>query len=70
VKINILSLQKSNIMTKKILVSTLAATIILFLWSGVTQMFPWGVPTAQAISAQSSKKTDSFQTPFCINPVG
>jgi hypothetical protein len=53
-------------MTKKILVSTLVATVILFLWSGVTQMFPWGVPTAQAISAQSNKKTDSFQTPNLI----
>jgi hypothetical protein len=53
-------------MTKKILISTLVATVILFMWNGVVQMFPWGVPTAQAISAQSSKKTDSFQTPNLI----
>jgi hypothetical protein len=53
-------------MTKKILISTLVTTIVLFLWSGITQMFPWGVPTAQAISTQSSKKTDSFQTPNLI----
>jgi hypothetical protein len=53
-------------MFKKIIISTLVATLILFLWSGITQMFPWGVPTAQAISAQSIKKTESFQTPNLI----
>jgi hypothetical protein len=53
-------------MTKKILISTLVGTLILFLWSGITQMFPWGVPTAQAISSQSIKKTESFQTPHLI----
>jgi hypothetical protein len=58
-------------MAKKIVLSTLIGTLILFLWSGVTQMFPWGVPTAQAISAQSSKQTSSFQTPNLIElPAG
>jgi hypothetical protein len=58
-------------MTKKIIISTLLGTLILFLWSGVSQMFPWGVPTAQAISAQSSKQTSSFQTPNLIElPAG
>ena len=58
-------------MTKKIIISTLLGTLILFLWSGVTQMFPWGVPTAQSISAQSSKQTSSFQTPNLIElPAG
>jgi hypothetical protein len=58
-------------MAKKIVLSTLIGTLILFLWSGVTQMFPWGVPTAQAISAQSSKQTSSFQTPNLVElPAG
>ncbi len=29
-------------------------------------MFPWGVPTAQSISSQTSKQTESFQTPNLI----
>lgn len=53
-------------MTKKIIISTIVSTVILFLWSGVTQMFPWGVPTAQSISSQTSKQTESFQTPNLI----
>jgi hypothetical protein len=53
-------------MTKKIIISTIATTVILFLWSGVTQIFPWGVPTAQTISTQSDNKTESFQTPDLI----
>ncbi|MEO0273227.1 MAG: hypothetical protein ABIM30_09120 [candidate division WOR-3 bacterium] len=53
-------------MTKKIILSTFISTVILFLWSGLTQMFPWGVPTAQTISTQSNKQTKSFQTPNLI----
>lgn len=51
---------------KKLLFSTLAMTLILFLWNGVTQLFPWGVPTAQTISTQREVQTDSFQTPNLI----
>jgi hypothetical protein len=51
---------------KKIIISTIVSTVILFLWSGLTQLFPWGVPTAQAISSQTIKKTESFQTPNLI----
>lgn len=39
---------------------------MLFLWSGLTQMFPWGVPTTQTISTQSNSQTESFQTPNLI----
>lgn len=53
-------------MTKKIIISTLVSTLILFLWSGLTQMFPWGVPTAQSIATQSNKQTESFQTPNLV----
>ncbi|WP_194777651.1 hypothetical protein [Pararhodonellum marinum] len=49
-------------MTKKIILSTLVSTVILFLWSGLTQMFPWGVPTAQSVFSQSEQQTESFQT--------
>lgn len=53
-------------MTKKIIISTIVSTVILFLWSGVSQMFPWGVPTAQPISSQTTTKTESFQTPNLV----
>jgi len=53
-------------MTKKIIISTIVSTVILFLWSGLTQMFPWGVPTAQTISAQSTKQTENFIAPNLI----
>jgi hypothetical protein len=51
---------------KKLIISALAMTVILFFWSGLTQMFPWGVPSAQTISAQSEQKTESFQVPDLI----
>jgi hypothetical protein len=54
-------------MTKKIIISTIVSTVILFLWSGLTQMFPWGVPTAQTITSQTNKQTESFQTPKLID---
>jgi hypothetical protein len=53
-------------MTKKIIISTIVSTVILFLWSGLTQMFPWGVPTAQTITSQTNKQTESFQTPNLV----
>jgi len=51
---------------KKIIISTIASTIVLFLWSGITQIFPWGVPTTQTISTQTNKQTENFQTPNLI----
>lgn len=53
-------------MTKKISISTILSTVILFLWSGITQIFPWGVPTAQTITSQTNKQTENFQTPNLI----
>jgi hypothetical protein len=51
---------------KKIFLSTVVSLVILFFWSGLTQIFPWGVPTTQAIHAQESDKTESFQTPNLV----
>lgn len=51
---------------KKITISTLVSTVILFMWSGLTQMFPWGVPTAQTITAQSLKQAETFEVPNLI----
>jgi hypothetical protein len=49
-------------MTKKIIISAIVSTAILFLWNGLTQLFPWGVPAAQTITAQKNKRTEGFQT--------
>ena len=38
---------------KKHLLALLVFTVLLFLWSGLTQILPWGVPTAQKITVQS-----------------
>ena len=39
---------------KKVTLSAVVSTAVLFLWSGVTQMLPWGVPTTQNVSVQTS----------------
>lgn len=44
---------------KRILISCLAMTVILFLWSGLGQLFPWGVPSAQNVSA--AKTSSSYE---------
>ncbi|MBL7870582.1 MAG: hypothetical protein JNM78_03145 [Cyclobacteriaceae bacterium] len=38
---------------KKIIISTVVSTIILFLWGGISQMLPWGISTTQNINAQT-----------------
>lgn len=43
---------------KKILLSTIVSLILLFIWSGITQLLPWGVPTAQKVSVQTSSALD------------
>ena len=37
---------------KKIILSTLLLTVLLFLLSGLAQLLPWGIPTTQKVSAQ------------------
>jgi len=50
---------------KKIIFSTLISTVILFMWSGATQMFPWGVPSTQIVTTQSDDKT-KYENPRMI----
>ena len=49
-----ISLKKEQEM-KKYLLASLVFTILLFLWSGFTQMLPWGIPTTQKITSQSDR---------------
>jgi hypothetical protein len=48
---------------KKLVLSTLVITVILFLFGGLAQMFPWGIPNTQVITAQSGEQTEAFQAP-------
>ena len=53
---------------RHILLSTLVSAVLLFLWSGLSQVFPWGVPTAQTVSTGSA---ENFQAPNLIQlPAG
>lgn len=38
---------------KKFILSSFVFTIMLFVWSGLTQMLPWGIPAVQKITVQS-----------------
>ena len=40
---------------KKYLLASLVFTTLLFLWSGIAQMLPWGIPTAQKIAVHSDR---------------
>jgi len=43
---------------KRYLLASLVFTVLLFLWSGFTQMLPWGVPSTQKITVQSDNNTN------------
>jgi hypothetical protein len=48
---------------KKITLSVLVITVILFCFGGLAQMFPWGIPSTQVITAQAGGQTEAFQAP-------
>jgi len=50
-------------MTKKIIISTLVSTLILFIWSGMTQMLPWGVSSTQNINVQTTNDQKQAEAP-------
>jgi hypothetical protein len=56
---------------KKIVFATLVSALLLFVWSGVTQMLPWGVPTAQNITVQTSESEQNSSIPNLVQlPAG
>lgn len=44
----------------KPLIATAAAGLSLFMWGGVTQMFPWGPSSAHVISTETSPELGAF----------
>jgi hypothetical protein len=48
---------------KKVILGTIVSGILLFVWSGLTQLFPWGVPSVNSLSSQSAAQTELFQAP-------
>jgi hypothetical protein len=52
---------------KKIIIAILVSTVILFMWNGLVQMLPWGVPTTQILNAQSANVVDTKDMKNAIN---
>lgn len=50
-------------MQKNILVGTFLSGLVLFFWSGLTQVLPWGVPSTNVLSSQTTGQTELFQAP-------
>jgi hypothetical protein len=48
---------------RNILWGTLVAGVVLFVWSGLVQIFPWGVPSAAVLASQTEGQTEPFQAP-------
>lgn len=48
---------------KRFVIAIVISTVILFVWSGVTQMLPWGIPTAQNITVQTDEENINSQVP-------
>lgn len=40
----------------KLIVSSLLIAVVLFLFSGLSQLFPWGVPTTQVVTARAEQQ--------------
>lgn len=53
---------------KKYVLSALVFTILLFLWSGLTQMLPWGIPTSQKITVQSNSIVNEIHNLIKLQP--
>ncbi len=43
---------------KKTVVSILVSTVIFFVWNGLSQAFPWGVPSTQMVSTKNNLSTE------------
>ncbi len=51
---------------KKIIISTIVSTILLFLWGGLSQMLPWGISTTQNVNVQSKLVEEQSDVPNLI----
>jgi hypothetical protein len=47
--------------TARTFVVIIATAVVLFVWSGLTQLFPWGVPSATVVVSQSTPQSTPFQ---------
>jgi|688.fasta_scaffold267287_2 hypothetical protein len=50
----------------KIVLSTLLSTAILFVWSGMAQMLPWGIPSTQNVIVQRTPLPARLQVPNVV----
>jgi len=51
---------------KKIIISTIVSTILLFMWGGLSQMLPWGISTTQNVNVQSELLEEQAGVPNLI----
>lgn len=50
----------------KIVLSTLLSTVILFVWSSMAQLLPWGVPSTQNVIVQRTPSPVQLQVPNVV----
>lgn len=50
----------------KLFLSTLLSTTILFIWSGLAQMLPWGIASTQNVTVQRVPANEPLQVPNLI----
>jgi hypothetical protein len=43
---------------KNITLAVLVSTVVLFMWNGLVQFFPWGIPTTQILNTQAGNTID------------
>jgi len=53
---------------KKLIIATFFATVILFIWSGVTQMLPWGIPTTTNVAVSNDMVNRDLQYQHVVPP--
>lgn len=53
---------------KQYLLALVVFTIVLFLWSGFTQMLPWGISTSQKITVQSDSIVNEIPNLIKLQP--
>lgn len=51
---------------KRIIISTIVSTILLFMWGGLSQMLPWGITTTQNVSVEIENNKDQSNIPNLI----
>ena len=55
-----------NEQMKNIIISTIVSTVILFFWSGISQMLPWGISTPQNVNVKTELTAEQSNVPNLV----